>query len=339
MIRKLLHLIVYMSTLAWTGCDVHEWPELPERVGFHLRLEYDTDMPKLEYAYDARALSATHGYGMRYIVRAYPLSDDGKTSSDYIEELIFSREVSEGYDCEVDWELPAGQYNIMVWSDLTETGSTVARHYDADNFSEVRLNGEHAANTDLRDAFRGTGTITFTASIMETPPDTLVVGMVRPLAKFEFITTDLAEFIDKERRLAMARNPEQEEESRSINVEDYKVMFYYVGFMPDAFSLFTDKPVDSSTGVCFESGLTAISETEASMGFDYVFVNGKESAVTVQIGIYNKDGEQLSMTEPIEVPLKRSRHTVMRGMFLMSETSGGVTIDPEYDGDYNLIYP
>ena len=122
-------------------------------------------------------------------------------------------------------------------------------------------------------------------------------------------------------------------------IEDYKVVFYYVGFMPDAYSMNTDKPVDSSTGVMFESTLRKLSESEATMGFDYVFVNGKKSAVTVQIGIYDNEGTQLSLTEPIEVPLKRSHHTIMTGMFLMSEASGGVTINPDFDGDHNLIFP
>ena len=116
-------------------------------------------------------------------------------------------------------------------------------------------------------------------------------------------------------------------------------MFYFVGFMPDAYSMNTDKPVDSSTGVMFESTLRKLSESEATMGFDYVFVNGKKSAVTVQIGIYDNEGTQLSLTEPIEVPLKRSHHTIMTGMFLMSEASGGVTINPDFDGDHNLIFP
>ena len=64
-----------------------------------------------------------------------------------------------------------------------------------------------------------------------------------------------------------------------------------------------------------------------------------QSAVTVQIGIYDKEGTQLSLTDPIEVPLKRSNHTIMTGMFLMSQASGGVSINPDFDGDHNLIIP
>ncbi len=73
------------------------------------------------------------------------------------------------------------------------------------------------------------------------------------------------------------------------------------------------------------------------MGFDYVFVNGKESAVTVKVGIYDDENRQLSISEAIEVPLKRNYHTVIRGPFLTSKASGGVNIDPDYNGDYNLF--
>ena len=61
--------------------------------------------------------------------------------------------------------------------------------------------------------------------------------------------------------------------------------------------------------------------------------------MTLQIGIYDKEGEQLSMSDPIDVPVKRNHHTIIRGMFLMMEASSGVTINPDFDGDYNLIFP
>ena len=109
--------------------------------------------------------------------------------------------------------------------------------------------------------------------------------------------------------------------------------------MPNTYSMYTDKPVDSSTEVMFETTLKKLSDTEASMGFDYVFVNGKQSAITIQIGLYDNHGTQLSLSGPIEVPLKRSHHTILTGMFLLSEASGGVTINPDFDGEHNLIFP
>ena len=43
------------------------------------------------------------------------------------------------------------------------------------------------------------------------------------------------------------------------------------------------------------------------------------------------------MTNPIEVPLKRSMLTTVKGSFLMPDTGGGVAIDPGFDGEYNII--
>ena len=123
------------------------------------------------------------------------------------------------------------------------------------------LQGDHKGNTNHRDAFRGTNNISLIADVMERLPDTLNVAMQRPLAKFEFVTNDVVEFIDKEStRIASKANGKKsasadDTPTRAVNIEDYKVVFYYVGFMPHAYSMYTDKPVDSSTGVMFESTL------------------------------------------------------------------------------------
>lgn len=350
--RKILYLIICLPLLLLSACDVHEWPETPEFVKLHLRLNYETDMTEWEHLYDGtsvieQGLGETYDnhrdYGkIRYIVRTYPVSEKMRTTSDYTQEFVFTKDISEGYDHEVTLDLLPGNYNVMVWSDLVQTSSD-SHFHNADNFAEITLQGDHKGNNDYRDAFRGTNNITLVADIIERVPDTLDIAMQRPLAKYEFITTDLTEFINKEQTRADAKSKAQstdgEDVTTKVSIEDYKVVFYYVGFMPNAYSLFTDKPVDSATGVLFESTLNSLSETEASVGFDYVFVNGTESAVTVQIGIYDNEGTQLSLTEPIKVPLRRSHHTIMRGMFLMSETSGGISINPEFDGDYNLVFP
>ena len=350
--RKILYLIICLPLLLLSACDVHEWPETPEFVKLHLRLNYETDMTEWEHLYDGtsvieQGLGETYDnhrdYGkIRYIVRTYPVSEKMRTTSDYTQEFVFTKDISEGYDHEVTLDLLPGNYNVMVWSDLVQTSSD-SHFHNADNFAEITLQGDHKGNNDYRDAFRGTNNITLVADIIERVPDTLDIAMQRPLAKYEFITTDLTEFINKEQTRADAKSKAQstdgEDVTTKVSIEDYKVVFYYVGFMPNAYSLFTDKPVDSATGVLFESTLNSLSETEASVGFDYVFVNGTESAVTVQIGIYDNEGTQLSLTEPIKVPIRRSHHTIMRGMFLMSETSGGISINPEFDGDYNLVFP
>lgn len=350
--RKTIGLIMLLL-LSLASCDVHEWPETPEYVKVHLRLNYETAMTKWEHTYDGLNLVEV-GLGetydnhqedgvIRYIIRTYPVSKKQRTSQDFIQEFVLTKDISEGYDHEVTLDLLPGDLKLMVWSDLVENQGDLYYH-DASVFAEIQLTGDHVGNTDYRDAFRGTGDLSLVADIVERLPDTLDVAMQRPLAKFELVTTDVKEFVDKEvTRLTASSNDgfssSEDVPTRTVNLEDYKVVFYYVGFMPYVYSMYTDKPVDSSTGVIFESSMKKLTDSEASVGFDYVLVNGHESEVAIQVGIYDEKGTQLSLSEPIGVPLMRNRHTLLTGMFLMSEASGGVTINPDFDGDYNLIFP
>lgn len=360
--KKFSSLFLFLLLSLFAACNVHEWPEPSATVQLCLRLRYDLDMSEWHHLYsDTEVIeqgigknypNQVHQGKMRYIVRAYPRMANNRNMLYHTHEFVIFKDVADGYNHELNLNLPPGDYTFRVWSDLVSP-SLSAGFYNADNFAEVTLQGNHVGNTDYRDAFRGSVDFLLNQAFTERKPDTLEVAMQRPLAKFEFITNDLTDFIDKESiriaAKAQAENARSQEEgvpphtddvpTRNVNIEDYKVMFYYVGFMPNAFSLFTDKPIDSATGVAFEATLKKLNATQASMGFDYVFVNGKESAVTLQVAVYDNEGTQLSLTKPISVPLKRSRHTMLVGTFLMSQAEGGVTINPDYEGDHNVIIP
>lgn len=345
---KLLSITILLLTLSLlfslSGCDVHEWPE-KGGVPIKLRLNYDTHLPIWEHSYD-RSVESGRGEldqgKIRYIVRVYPkiTVNNGHVPA-HIEEFVFYKELGTGYNYEAVLDLEPGDYTFMVWSDLLEVNSDIP-FYNADNFGEIMFFDKHQGNTDYRDAFRGRIDFSLTEEIVLNGGHTLNITMQRPLAKFEFITTDLAEFLKKEAERLAEKEGEENSDAESIesnlNIEDYKIGFHYVGFMPDTYSMFTDKPVDSSTGVIFVSKPKKLSELEATLGFDYVFVNGEESFVTVQLAVYDMNDELLSNTSPIKVPLKRSWHTIMRGRFLTMEASGGIDVDPEYEGDYNIIF-
>lgn len=344
-----------MTIVASSGC-VHEFPELPDRVTFRLKLDFSTDMPQWEYPVPSVSSSTrtevpsktvqTSGE-MRYIVRLYKRDDYAPATrtvraSDSYQEFTFTRNIADGgYDAVFDIETYSGDYSILVWADLAETPGG-DRCYDAADFSQIKLCEPHCGNTDYRDAFRGVTDVTFVAEAVEHDAQIVKVEMERPLAKYEFVSTDLPQFISREYEAAVSRGEvsgmaSSSDPSRVIDLNSYSVKFYYYGFMPDTYSMLTDKPVDSTTGILFDSKITPLSESEVSMGFDYVFVNGIQTSVTVQVAIYNAAGEQISMTNPINVPLIRSRHTLMKGEFLMQNASGGVGIDPSFSGDHNIV--
>jgi hypothetical protein len=215
-----------------------------------------------------------------------------------------------------------------------------ASYYNTDQFYQITLQGgeEHPACTDYRDAFSGTTMVSLSGDIYEKEPASFEIEMKRPIAKFEFISDDVEEFIEKE-TTKIQQNINTNAATNNVCLDDYIVTIYYVGYMPNTYSLFTDKPTNSQTGIMFSSTVTQINNTEVSLGFDYVFVKDNISSITVQISISNKNGEKLSTSLPINVPLKRDYHTIIRGKFLTSNASGGVSINPDYDGEHNLILP
>ena len=320
------------------SCDVHEWPEYSEPVKktIRLKLDFDTSMSEKEVFYNARSLNEIGDYEMRYVLRAFAVESDesGRSvSRNAIWEYVFTRKVSfNDYDTFVDVpiELPAGDYSLMVWADFVKAGTTDNYFYAPDNFAEIILLGNHKANTDMRDAFRGKSEFVLSRSTGE-----IVVHMSRPLAKFSFVSTDLQKFIDKELEARNRNASRRDEDSRSLDLDDYKVMFYYNGFMPCAYNMFTGKPNDSKVGVSFQSKITVTNDSEALMGFDYVFVNGTEATASIILALYDSNGREVFSSNPISVPIKRAQHTIMRGEFLTIDTSGGVGVNPDFDGEYN----
>lgn len=358
--KRILPILLCAMLMLLSACDVHQWPDTPERVSVALRLVYDTDMAVENYLYDGHSVTSagsgdtydnTLGSGkIRYIIRAYPTFN----AQAAYEEFVFTGDISGGYDRTVTLDLEPGEYDIKVWSDLV-TSAGHNDYYDAADFAEIKLI-EHQGNTDWRDAYRGISTLSLTADVTLRATDTIDVAMQRPMAKFQFITTDIVEFVAKEaaRRaeaaLAEANDDDSRsddsrgddsrgDDSRSVELSDYTIVLQYVGYMADTYSIFTDKPVDSTVGEQIVTSLTQVSATEASLGFDYLFVNGKDTAVTLRVGVYNQENTLISLSDPITIPIKRGQHSILRGSFMMCDASGGVGINPDYDDEYNIIIP
>jgi hypothetical protein len=107
--------------------------------------------------------------------------------------------------------------------------------------------------------------------------------------------------------------------------------------MPCSYNIFTDKPADSWTNMTYLSNMYIENGDQMAMGFDYIFVNGVETTLSISLEVYDKEGELVSSTNPIQVPVVRSKLTLVTGEFLTSMANGGVAIDPSYDGDdYNV---
>lgn len=357
-------LLCFVALLfASVGCDVHEFPAPPKEYGLQLQLQFETDLPLWEHEYtkghkviskadvpvDDALLktifkSVQSSGQMRYIVRFYPkLAPDQRQVDKPRYEFVFTRDLSGGYDATFDLNIAAGEYTIMVWAELSEDGKNYL-FYNSAKFDDIMLNTPYHGCDDYKDAFRGVSDdVLVKESIrVQEGPQVIKVNMQRPLAKFGLVTTDLADFIDRETKALMLRNAEAQQDDAQtktdtkVDINDYRIMCGYAGFMPNTYNMVTDKATDSAKGVIFECKLTPISQSEALLGSDYVFISDKETSVSVQFGIYDASGKQVSITSVIEIPIKRSFYTLLRGSFLTQASTGGLTIMPDFDDEFNI---
>lgn len=345
-------LLTLFSAFALVSCDIHEWPEElpPEIVPFTLHLDFDTAMP----IYEEINNSNTRGEeerDKRYIIGVYPYDKAGNPTRVADTTIVFTKNGDEDYNHSIQLNIPEGNYNFLVWTDFVDDNTQSDLYYKTDDFVEIILSdrNHHVGNTDYRDAFRGEMSSYVLAdnpyynSISRVLESEVTIPMQRPMAKFKIIATDLQEFTRYAKRLIAQKAASKEDgtrsETRAFNLEDYRVVIRYNGFMPCSFNMFTNKPADAWTGVSFSSRLTALSDDEVELGFDYVFVNGSESSVSVVIEVYDWEDDLVSRSNAITIPIVRSKLTVVRGDYLTLKAAGGVGIVPEFEGDYNYVVP
>lgn len=340
-----------LCLFAAVSCNVHQWPEQtvePElpKITVPLKLEYDTDFYLWEHNYDpllgvveaanpsANVFPGHPGASAKYdgivpsgLIQVNVMIFTSTGSPRCIAQKSLLQEVNASYDTSFDLELPdEGIYDVVVWSQLLKD-SEMPSFYNSTNFNYISLIlANYEGCTSYRDGFRGAIRVDASAEISES----YVVRMKRPMGKFELVTTDLSEFLEHETRTRGL--------TRAAKAEDYRVIISFPWYYPNAYSALEDRAVDVIAGtMSFGTTMTVTGLSEASMGFDYVVINNSADAgVQVRIDVYRLDGVCVAGSDIITIPLQRDYHTLLRGAFLSLEGSGGVGIDPGFNGDHNV---
>ncbi len=358
------------ALLLTTACSVHEWPDESTPAQLEIELVFAQEMPDYkEVNYDTRKTGAEYANGgtshadddmdIRYTLKFYPALPGGGYASSEAKDYttVVTAAAAQYLDRSITVSLPEGGYQVLCWTDYVKQGSTEGVFYDVSDFAAVSILEDHIENTDSQDAFRGIAEVTVHRVGTSQEPDKVTIEMQRPLAKYRFIATDFDLLVTKVMRereaairaeagagagddAATAAEAGAVAASKAFNPDDYFIRFYYTSFLPNVFDMFKDKPVDSRSGVSFDADFIPISEKEVLMGFDYVLVNGQESSVTVQVGLYDKvTNTQLALTPPLAVPLSRSKLTTVRGDFLTMEIGSGIGVNPSFDDEFNITIP
>ena len=339
------------ATVFLTACNVHEWPEIEYgEVPFVLNLDYETAMPlykEITYTRGA-AISREQPVNseVRYIVNVYRAGESRSASRAASRSYVFTKPYDGEFDRSVTIELGEGAWDIYVWTDYTDYGTEADKYYTTTDFGNItyRDRDHYEGSNDCKEAFRGMTTVKVTHPYRYMEDEPLpayeaTVDMMRPMGRYEFISTDVEAFLSRvsaSRTRSGELQPEgSSDDANTVDISEFRVVFRYNAFMPCAFNMFTDKPADSWTGMSYESSM-AMSDDGMLLGFDYVLVNGSETLMNINVEVYDRDGSLLSVTRAIEVPIVRNHLTIVKGEFLTSAASGGVSINPGYDDDFNI---
>ncbi len=347
LMRRLLAAAALPFLMALTSC-VHEWPEKAE-AGFELTLVFPGEMPQgPTHDIGTRASLSAEDYDARYIIEAYERLGDGSyNESQAYARFEFSQDEVRKLDNTFTLRIMEGEYRFRAWVDYIDKASGEPAFYSADNFRYIKLFGRdekkpHVGNNDFRDAFTGCVDAEIIRFGGNHAPSSASMQMYRPLSKVVFITNDLDDWITKVvvnqmEMLSQSGQTNVTIDPSSIRLEDYDVKIIYPQYMPNAFNLSTDRTAWSDVNVSFMSKMIKLSDTEAALGFDYVFANETDPKVVMAVSLHSKDGTQLARSIDVTVPLERGKVTTVTGSFLLEESDGGVSINPDFDGEFNIV--
>ena len=347
-LRSIIYAAVAALLSVLSVSCVHEWPE-PAEADFVLHLQFPDEMPQgPTHEVNTRASQSGEEYHVRYIVEAYEKLKDGSyaENSPYA-RFEFSKDDISNLDNTVSIKMMEGEYRFRVWADYIDATTKEPKFYNADNLRYIKLFGRdekvaHVGNNDFRDAFTGRIDAEIIRYGGSHAPSSAVVEMYRPMSKVVFITNDLDDWLTKVvvnqmEMLSQSGHTNVRIDPSSINLNDYTVKIHYPQYMPNAFNLSTDRTAWSDVNISFNSKMIKISETEASLGFDYVFANETDPKVVMAVSLHSKDGTQLARSIDVTVPLERGKVTTVTGSFLLEESDGGVSINPDFDGEFNIV--
>lgn len=332
--NKCLTLLMLSLAVMMLSSCVHEWPKQPESRPVGLTVKHELPWELLEFFPDSRSESLTAAdLQTRYIYEVYA---EGNTDYPVSRTIQYSTDIDLA-DFVTSLEVPVGTYNIYVWNDFVGTADKNPLFYNAKEFKDVTYLEPYRACSKYKDAFCGKVTVTVPESIDE---NVFVAGEItlrRPLTAYALVATDFRQFVTSElNRRNIPKVPGATGAYQLPDVEKYKVVVTYTGFLPNEYSVLAGKPVYSKTGVRYESSLTELDDISAMLAFDMFFINGEKSEVSINIDVLDPKGENISSSGNITLPIELSHCTVVRGQFLTQKAGGGVGISPDFDGEINI---
>lgn len=258
---------------------------------------------------DARSRSRGNSYSMRYVVKVFKADTRQLVATMYSPTPDFTM------------DLPVGKMEFIAWADYSLSGSLQDELFLTDDFHELIVASKfpYEANNHHKRASWGLEekTVAYNTSHVG-------IRLVPVMAQIQLIATD-----------------ERKEDVARIRVS-------YPGRVPCAINGFSGDVCYSWAGVWFDSYPVGINNCETLLAYDNILCNPEETVVPVRIDMTSTSGTVVARSLKVDVPIRRGGITEVRGPFYSivqgeddpgsgGTTGGGISIDPGFDDEFEII--
>ena len=335
---------VCLLVLLMAGCKstILEFPDGegvdPTLVNVDLNLEVD---PDIEPYAPSKSEEDAILYDVRWMVEIFK----DEISDTPVLSKVLSSVPDPGGNHKISFpiSLHAADYHIVAWAEYVDAGSLDDKYYIVESLSSISIPevGGYIGNEDAKDTYVAVQEMDLRSyrDLWDVAVSHDVI-LTRPMAKIEFITTDLEKFLyELESQHSKGEPVADNLLSDNPDFSSISIEVQYAGYFPTGFNARANKPTDARTGMAFTCKMTRLSAGEARLASDFVFVNGSESSVQVNLLIRDRDGNLLNEVGGVKVPVVRGRLTTIKDEFLTKNYAPGIGIDPGFDGEINITIP
>ncbi len=317
---------------------VHEYPEAPsvDPTLIDTRITLKTE-PAFTHSSILGSRGDESGYNFMYYV--VELHEDQYGANPLIRREIGVRKDADGSaTVALDEQLHAGSYKGVAYAVAAKDTDGTGRIFMLDDLTSIGYGDTYPGNTDAKESYEVRFDLDLPADVWLSSHES-TQQLQSPMGSVEVISTDAVEFVQHEIARLESLNQKGPDSRAEIEWSNYHVKWSFDMYYPISYNVYTGLPNKAEREVSFMADIVPQNDTEASLGFDYIFVNGQKSQVSLTLQLYDKDNTLLNVYSGIEVPIERGKTTIIRGEYLTNRKEPGIGIDPGFDGDITIVLP
>ena len=289
-------------------------------------------------------------YDLRYSLEVYDVADDYTKAVPVKDRMV---QIVDSYQA-VNFDLrlvPNRDYHFVVFADFVPQGAKDnvnpaidaqkelgLRHNIGENLGQITIKAD-AINDEIADAYFATRDITITNSASQD------IVLKRPYGKVRVIATDLAELnLNVEPKFVevaytavhpAAFNAVTGEISAEYTTANYKYEYAEISKESLANHLYTQYYDDKSVfGVTNANNV--LRHTHMTLFTDYILAEDQQAPIHFTMTVYDQNANPIKETVfNTDIPVKRNMLTTVIGNVLTTATDINVTIDDNFESEYN----